>query len=599
LGSVDQNEQAGLGQCAQDPAELTLVGKALVQIASAIGLRIWASCPTTAAAQQATLPLLERDEATVSEQTRGTRVATLIEVLQGASLECSVLAGAIGLGREVRRVLRIQSTNDLAACPGPGDAMVYSAAGRQATTELTDHALTSLVNTGASGVLTQSPPSARALQAADTHGVPLVFARTPTEFADLFAALELSHDRLASLLPLQQQHVEQDLLDLAHSGAPPAMVLERLVENTCKTGILQGPNALVEYIHWTNERAPATGVIQQAIRESDTAAQRWMLDAADPAVANLMYIELPGVGLVRLLSPVWVEGRLEAAVSLLSQPAELAARDRVGVVAAARAIALTSLHSRANPPIGLAPRMRGPVAAMVLRAPSAGPEVLTEAMRRRIDLTQGTVRLGRDDVRAWLPYTDVDSWSATLNRWHAQLSEDVGVLTIGHALCRRSTDTSSVEQTILRAAEAALAGERLFGPGQVTSYADAQLAKFLLAQHDVAELRSLYERAVGKLAVEDLKQDSQLVSTLEVYCETFVTLRTAERLGVHRNTVLNRLKRIEEITSADLGDGPTRLLMQFGLLAGRMLRRSAATRSMISSGCESSAAPPASLRAAV
>jgi sugar diacid utilization regulator len=243
--------------------------------------------------------------------------------------------------------------------------------------------------------------------------------------------------------------------------------------------------------------------------------------------------------------------------------------------------------------------MRGAVAAVVLRASSAGPEVLTEAVHRRIDLTHGTLRLGRDDLRMWLPYANLDNWNATLNRWHAQLSEDVGELTIGYALCRRGADTSGVEQTILRAAEAALAGERLFGAGQVTSYPDAQMAKFLLGQHDIAELRSLYERAVGKLAIEDMKQDSQLVSTLEVYCESFVSRRTAERLGVHRNTVLYRLKRIEEITSADLEDGPTRLLMQFGLLAGRMLRRSAATRSMISVGCDSSADQPTLLKVAV
>jgi hypothetical protein len=526
-------------------------------------------------------------------------VATLIEVLRGASLECAVLAGTIGLGRDVRRVLRIQSTNDLVVSPGPGDFIVYSGTDRPVTPELTDRALSALMTSGAAGVLTLLPAGARVLQTAYAYGVPLVSARRPTDASQVFAELERSYALLASLLPLQQQHVEQDLLDLAASGATPAMVLARLVENTGKTGLLQGPNALVEHIQRTNQHALASGVIQQAIRESDAAAQRWMLEAAEPAVANLLYVELPSCGLVRLLSPVWVDGRLEAAVSVLSQPAELSARDRSGVVAAARAIALTSLYSRANVAVGLAPRVRGAVAAMVLRSPSADPELLAETVRRHIDLPHGTLRLGRDDVRAWLPYANADLWSETLSRWHTRLSEEIGELTIGHALCRRSGDGSAVEQTIVQAAEAALAGERLFGPGQITSYADAQLAKFLLGQHDAAELRALYERAVGKLAVEDMKQDSQLVSTLAVHCESFVSRRTAERLGVHRNTVLYRLKRIEEITSADLEDGPTRQLMQFGLLAGRMLRQSAARRSTISDECQSPAGQPALLKVAV
>ena len=72
---------------------------------------------------------------------------------------------------------------------------------------------------------------------------------------------------------------------------------------------------------------------------------------------------------------------------------------------------------------------------------------------------------------------------------------------------------------------------------------------------------------------EDSKREGDLVNTLEVYCQTFATQRTAERLGIHRNTVLYRIKRIENITAADLADGPTRLMFQLGLLAGRVMRK--------------------------
>jgi DNA-binding PucR family transcriptional regulator len=87
-------------------------------------------------------------------------------------------------------------------------------------------------------------------------------------------------------------------------------------------------------------------------------------------------------------------------------------------------------------------------------------------------------------------------------------------------------------------------------------------------------LSALYERAVGKLAAEDLK----LVSTLEVYCETFATQATASQLRIHRNTVLYRLKLIEAITGVDLDDGPSRLFLQLGLLAGRLVQRSSGTQ---------------------
>ena len=98
--------------------------------------------------------------------------------------------------------------------------------------------------------------------------------------------------------------------------------------------------------------------------------------------------------------------------------------------------------------------------------------------------------------------------------------------------------------------------------------------------------KALYERAVGKLAAEDVMRGSDLVGTLEVYCETAATQGTAARLGIHRNTVLYRLKLIEEVTAVDLNDGSSRLFLQLGLLAGRLLRRSSRSRLRVNAGVE-------------
>src|SRR5206468_7766475 len=68
------------------------------------------------------------------------------------------------------------------------------------------------------------------------------------------------------------------------------------------------------------------------------------------------------------------------------------------------------------------------------------------------------------------------------------------------------------------------------------------------------------------ISAEDVMRGSDLVGTLEVYCETAATQGTAARLGIHRNTVLYRLKLIEEVTAVDLNDGSSRLFLQLGLL---------------------------------
>ena len=196
---------------------------------------------------------------------------------------------------------------------------------------------------------------------------------------------------------------------------------------------------------------------------------------------------------------------------------------------------------------------------------------------------------GPNDVRLSMALESVDrpEWTSRLVEWQTQLADEFGPVSIGHAL-RMGGQPSDVRYALAQATEAVLVGDRLFGTGHVTSYADAQLANFLLGRRDTYELRALFEQAVGRLAAEDVKRERDLVRTLEVYCETFSTQRTAERLQVHRNTVLYRLRQIEEITSFDLEDGPSRLLLQLGLLAGRLVRQTRPNRT---------AAPAARLRA--
>ncbi len=126
--------------------------------------------------------------------------------------------------------------------------------------------------------------------------------------------------------------------------------------------------------------------------------------------------------------------------------------------------------------------------------------------------------VGRQDVRAYLPYESHVRWRRQIAEWHARLSADLGVVSLGHAV-RSGPEAGDAHVALVQAGEAALLGDDLFGPGHVTSYADAQLARFLLYNRQTHELGALYERAVGKLAAEDLKRESDLVSTLEVYCE--------------------------------------------------------------------------------
>src|SRR5690606_27668763 len=63
--------------------------------------------------------------------------------------------------------------------------------------------------------------------------------------------------------------------------------------------------------------------------------------------------------------------------------------------------------------------------------------------------------------------------------------------------------------------------------------------------------------------VVEVDHDGELLRTLEQYLdsESSPTL-TAETLGVHRNTIMNRLARVREVLSIDLEDADQRLAVQ-------------------------------------
>jgi PucR C-terminal helix-turn-helix domain len=509
-------------------------------------------------------------------------VATVSEVLRNVSPDFVVLAGAAGLGRDVRRILLVRPSSELTASIGRGDLVVYALAGTHVDSgEAADRAVAALLSEGVAGVLSDLVPTQTAIQAADTRGSPLLATSLRIDPEQLYAMLVRALEHQQTALGVLQTELQVDFARLSRAGGSPAMLLERLVEATGQTGILQSKGTDVEALRQPVLQGLEPAVVRRAIHASDAAAQRWTLETADATVANVLYLELPADRLVRLVAPVWIDGQVRAAVSVLARSDELSGRDRVALVAAARAIA--TAYAEVPPQIG-AGTLGKPYGAVVLRAHGASLEQLAQAASLRFEPFRGEVTVGREDVRACLPYASQARWRSHIAEWHAQLSADLGPVSMGHAV-RNVPEPSDAQSALVQAAEATLLGDDLFGPGHVTSYADAQLARFLLDNRQASELRALYERVVGKLAAEDLKRESELVTTLEAYCETFATQGTAERLGIHRNTVLYRLKLIEEITSVDLDDGSSRFLLQLGLLAGRLARQSSQRRPHANAAC--------------
>src|SRR5439155_16467344 len=115
-------------------------------------------------------------------------------------------------------------------------------------------------------------------------------------------------------------------------------------------------------------------------------------------------------------------------------------------------------------------------------------------------------------------------------------------------------------------------GGRFRGDGEVAMFSELGLYRLLLALRSSAELESFFAQTLGTLVEYDRKNDGELVKTLDAYFHCLGSpTDAAERLHVHRNTLLYRLHRIQEIGGIDLSDAETRLALHLGLRVREVL----------------------------
>src|SRR5215217_7739962 len=98
------------------------------------------------------------------------------------------------------------------------------------------------------------------------------------------------------------------------------------------------------------------------------------------------------------------------------------------------------------------------------------------------------------------------------------------------------------------------------------------LLRELSRSPDLAPFRKLIE----PLLTRDRERRSDLVRTLRVYFTAGANAsEAADRLFLHRNSMLYRLARIQNLTGLDLKDPRARLALQLGLLCMGQRERSA------------------------
>jgi purine catabolism regulator len=207
-----------------------------------------------------------------------------------------------------------------------------------------------------------------------------------------------------------------------------------------------------------------------------------------------------------------------------------------------------------------------------------GPQRFVDATRRRLVLADVTTLLRERDgsIQVLMPCppdldpNDADASLAWVERLRASLEESLvpdavavvagvgrtpGADTTAYAAMREATRAADIAASMAGDAPAALHFARL----------GALRLIFHLA--DNPELRAFQRDVLGPLETSDAARRSEFVRTLEAFLRAGGNhMRAARDLNVHRNTLIYRLERIQELLGgANLEDPEMRLNVQLAL----------------------------------
>jgi PucR family transcriptional regulator, purine catabolism regulatory protein len=141
-------------------------------------------------------------------------------------------------------------------------------------------------------------------------------------------------------------------------------------------------------------------------------------------------------------------------------------------------------------------------------------------------------------------------------------------------LGRLAKDVQQIPQSYREAQQALEIGRRLFGEGKLHSFARLGIYRLLFHLYGHEELSDFYQETLGPLLESDRHSNSALIETLEAFFRCNGNLsETARTMHLHRNSLLYRLGRIEELLGRSLEDPELRLSLQIALKIRHMLNR--------------------------
>jgi purine catabolism regulator len=139
---------------------------------------------------------------------------------------------------------------------------------------------------------------------------------------------------------------------------------------------------------------------------------------------------------------------------------------------------------------------------------------------------------------------------------------------------RSYTDLSHLQDSYRQAEHALHIGAAVSGTSATSAFDDLGAYRLLFHLRDQPELEQFCDESIGQLVRYDEEHSTDLVETLSTFLDMQGNLsQTARVLHLHRNGLLYRLSRIEQIAGCELSSSAQRLSMQLAILARPLVQR--------------------------
>ncbi|HEX6482335.1 MAG TPA: helix-turn-helix domain-containing protein [Ktedonobacteraceae bacterium] len=133
-------------------------------------------------------------------------------------------------------------------------------------------------------------------------------------------------------------------------------------------------------------------------------------------------------------------------------------------------------------------------------------------------------------------------------------------------------DIHDYRKGFAEAEEALRIGQRLKNEGGGTHFNDLGVYRYIYEFACLNKVDDLYLEQIAVLTSYDQqRKGSELLDTLEIFLEVGGNIKDAsERLQVHRNTIIQRLKRIQSLSAINLEQPNQRLRLQIALMIDKL-----------------------------